>query len=137
MVPNLTLPHATQTECSNGYRKRQTFMRSSSKVLSAGRQSAQVHGDRAAAHADKCNDHSREGPAVFHARWSSTVCQSSQKVSRSKEDGRCERERSGVVSVTQIPKQRHRQIHGQFSGGRNSVDLELGVAKMLEEQRSV
>lgn len=65
------------------------------------------------------------------------VRQGSEQVSNPKGDPRSKGQRSWIIPIAEISKQRHRQVHRQLRRRTHGIDLELAVSQVFQEQRSV
>src|SRR5437667_102496 len=63
-LSNLALPHAAQTECSDGDGECDAFVLASAKVLRARCYSGKIHAACSHAHSYECNDHRPKRPSV-------------------------------------------------------------------------
>lgn len=65
------------------------------------------------------------------------ICKCRKKVSNTKHAAREKREWSRTVSIAEVAKKRHGQVHGDLGGYRNDVDLELGIVKVGQEEVAI
>ena len=136
---DLALPHAAQAKGGDGDGQRNALCVAASKVLCACCHGGQVHAARAHAHGEEGQHHDAEGPAVSTSRrrGSALVGKRSDQVAKAKEDAAQGRRSARPQAITQVSKQRHRQVHAQLGDDADDVDLELRVVQTALEQVAV
>lgn len=114
-------------------------MLAASEVLRASSDGAQIHRACSHAHRDERQHHDPERPSIAPngRRRASLICKCSKKVTNTKHTTREKGEWARTVSIAEVAKKRHGQVHGDLGGYRNSVDLELGIVKAGQEEVAI